>query len=896
MSFDEKFNAESLIKQVHNFISGNQELSAAANQYLIDLSNNYKIQFTNLCSTILNDIEANSQDINLFMATTIKSFFTENSTRTNAEIEDEWFSDTASQLNLRDTTKNALFSALISQDEGLRNLSAFSLAYICKLETTNFGSLETRFIELLTPTDTPEYYVIGIYNLFCQLLEQSFLENTMELDPPQIIPFLIERGFDSLTDEKLQITTKMQIFQYLDLITEHYPQILYNQQFIDHILDCSFNIILFIMNDIEEKGKVTQILHLIYNIFTIYYHKDVNSWSKISEFLLISLNCTEEDHEHENQIYNEKIVRIEETLRQKKANSEEITKDDKWLLDRVQLENIHERKIPVLFFLQNISDFEWKILKQNPENCHFFIQEICEELLPRILHLMVPFDCDNENIEDIDDQEPSYFATNALNSLVKCCKVQIYPILEEIIKTKQIDNVLVYLNSISALTFGPLMENTDRWLIDMAVNGEIKEMAMKGNKRIQETSLYSIWRILKTQKIQNDDDFLSVFEILKAHCGEEYLIRVRCTDILKEILEILMESNNELFDNVFEETYQITCDLAMTGTDERYYLIEPFKVLANVIVMMNETEENCTKLLNFTQICVKKVTGEDETQKPTIFTKTCYVILLASLCSKLKDILSDHAEEIFSCLMSCFTEYDLELWSDTVAAISFLIDKNKVSSSHYNRLLECFEVVRDNNDNKLKIVMLRLIGKYISLSNPCLSDDCLMFLEKLENIVQAENYSPDVMIGVLFALQQISKYFSFPKDDVLEKIILIIHKIGEYIPVNDPEKFETVGTLILAIFNILIVKLAKLKPDFAKNNYNDMGTFILYLFNNGITSNNVMFGCVNLLRAIGRYVGRKANVFLNKRSFIQILDFADNSDDANLRKLSEDTRHFITSL
>lgn len=900
------------INHVNDFIGADADKSAKAGKFLLDLSNSFPYFYFNTCIELLNDMETYSSYIGTFAATEIKRFFTETSIRPLSTIENEWFSETSSQMNIRTSAKNALLLALSSSEENIRSLSAFSIISILKIEPEVFESFSAMLIGLLKKDVISEIVICSVLELFTQLLEQSYIENNYPMEPPGSIIELIEFCKYILPQTEIQPKSKIHAIKFIDMLIQHCRPLLNDQSLIYFFVDESIQLYLN-LQPIKEKSLRVQVMHTMHQIFTAYYNLEgeLQYLFKFKEFFMHCLNCTEEEHNQAQEKYNAKLDAMKKYLEEKRENNETLTDEDKWKLEKIKIKDIHEKLTPVLFLLENCADFEYNLMK-NQQPCHFFIQSFSAELIPFLLHLMTPFNPEDENIEDPDDLKPSYFATNALNSVLKTSKEIAWSVIPDIAdkvisSQPSTGDVLVTLNCIAALTYGPTIEQGRPWIYEHTVHGIVQFFAKSLNLRLVESSLFTMWRVLKKYPLNAEADFASVFEIIKLHSGKSRVIRVRLTDLLRVCLKAMMAQIPGMLNQYFDDIYAVVAILSAPDNNEREFLVEPYKVFADAIVEMEQTEDNLTLLLNFIEHNIKEMTGKGTVAKPSAFKMTVHVILIAALCAKLKDELASHSDEILSALVSTLSEYDRELWADTIAAISYLIANNSVSSGHFFRLLECLDIIIENGDKKLTAITLRLIGRYVAVSKPPIADSSNKYMERLMQISEESNYDPDEIINVMIAVQQITRTLTRPSDELMMNLMRFIHDVVANIKPCEDAKLSKLGALILSTFYAMTVRLTKSVPTFVKDNYQDMGKFIVFLHERNIVvdneshavsvqSNEVLAISCQLLKAFGLSLGKKANVFLNKRCFIEILNLACESSILEIQQAGIQAKKVIQSL
>ena len=872
---------------IFDMYSADSDASQKAIKELTDFKENDLLRFILFCSQILEETTDEQTLVLKFTATQLKNFFEIKENRSKERIKSDWFSltDDSSSKNgekkeagatsvgdIRDNVRNALIEKLICSDPSVRSICAEVLALICEIDEGTSEEIIKRFLQSyeekdqLNPEVKDEYFrqiftIDSTVKFFTELFRIGYFKhNSVEVN--EIIGKILTDCITSLNDgyplpDESPVMSQKTIILFIQQTFENCPFYIDDSNIIAPFFD---NINEIMSQNTTDSSIYTIICNTVFSfIKMIYDSPDVMGWwTRIMDIILPIMN-----------------------------NETSNTSPD--------------AKNSIMFLLYEVADLEHKYIKQKRE-IKGLIGESAPNLIEPVLNALIePLEegCEYpDTIEDIEEKKEHFYASAALNEITRISQDIVSDTIFSFIETfllsnkESLNTVHAALLATAALTYGPINMNYAEKLYSLLQEGSIADFANHPNLRIRETALYTIYRIIKKYKIQ-DNEISMVMNILENNSNSVFEIKKRCCDIFKQICS----SDSWDFNGKIDDLISLAQKLSECETNHDENIITPFIGISYIIEKYPETEENFPVLLNLLGDSVAYISGKDNENhvKPEVFYRKSYIIIIDALCKKMGSNIGEHSDEVMQSLVDSIDfdsdQYDDELCQDTLTAISHLLDANPVSQSFYTKMIEIFDRIQDNGDKSAVIASFRLLGKYISKAKPPLSDNSATVLSKVLNLLNSDRENGDLLLNVLQLLAQVCVSFQTPTDDTVKSAQNIMELAMECSQIIQESQQAQASVSIIQIYARFYDIFKETQTEYLTSIYKKVLEFARKIYDKfywdqqedeeiiQFAKQQFLFHSTGLILNISRALGRSCNMVINKKRYVDILIQAMNSNN-----------------
>lgn len=837
------------IQNVQGYIEGNQETIEACKQWLEGFFTNQRIGFL-LCSSYgLDSVNEDSYEHILLLLAFIKQFLNHDIENPEEKVEKEWLS-----FEYKDLTKNAIVKNRNSDNEGVRNMAAKCLSMICEYDPEIYNECASElFTELQNQEQPPTDFPL---KFFKELFDADFFSKHKVDNMLNLILQLINECFRIYTWDAASNDIKILSLKLLNPLISH-SQNEINAENITQIIS-------YTCMTIQELQQTNQIENPLYNssfyflktIYKVYYNIMKQVFREMAHTIFDPINCQIPIEQHSPETHNNTF-----------AN---------------------------LMFLIQIARFEHLLYKEDKSKVNFILLDYnLQQITECLIHLLMPANPNDQTIEDPENSEPSFLASSALCQL---CKIPEYfkimsPILFGYVNqniTNNTDTTFIVQNTVLlcllSVTSGPRIEGDEIYqygssiLIERYLNSE--------NRRLVETSLYVIYKIIKKYGVQSPEDLYFIMNnaILPQREAEPQ-VRLRCSNIITILCENVPESALESMFDITIQTIRCLTD-GTTPDQESTTLVAPFDSFYRLIKRLPETEEVRVKLLDL----ILRV--DDYFPQTHLNMRIGRMIVISTIANKLKKEMSQYTQPVFDkVLTELISLHDFEFWKEGLVALLKILDTGSVSSEENSQKINnLMEMALQSYNETIIYEGVRVIGKFYGTSVPCFVDESPEIIDNLFNL--ATNIeSSTIFKGIMFALHDITYAFSEPNDDTINSTIkLLSFALSRKFT---PDIESAVAPMLTAFSSLFLSRpdMSKVISDFHK----EIIKYIEFISKNRMMTDTIFIAACNLIKVIGTNC-KRSKLALNRSIILNMLNERKTNLDPKISFYATKTYDFVTML
>jgi len=820
LSFDEM---EAKISIIHE--RNDDEIMENTNFFQEMRENNLK-EYLQFLVKVIN--EMNDENAANVSATQLMRFFQPTTQYPKELIENSWFSEDL--LDVRQDVRNCVLFGLSNKSQIIRNCCSYAISSLCHLESNGLDVV-TLYLEKLINNDdifSLHGYLRCYYEIFSNGAIQANENTETIMNGIELLSRVLPDTILCCDNEMITMTSLQCAIEFI----RSYGSQLYNESCVSMIIN---NVSILLSQSI--KIIIIRLSYdLLFAIVTTYYEISGVFWDDIGRII---------DNRSSNNLNMELFC--------------------------VQA-----------YFWAKLADFEYQLMGDNKSLQ--YSENNSALLCSLFLDVMTKIDETDMDVEDLNANSPSYYAFVALQSLFRVSPRTVFDHVSSFFSSN-VESQKWFLFHAAVLSVAAICnchqsQEINDFLYYQAIP-VLVQASTTNVPRIRETSLYSIYEILNSYNMINDQSFFDeILSIVESNINEGSVLLKRCSSI---VLLACKSVPSEIVDINFQRIFQILTSYNSSNKTSEDILL-PYHTLYSIVLYLSNTDENRDSLLYILDQAINRIPRE-----PNQDYQIGYIIFLTAIVKKIGPSIQDVSSQVLSVLLPFLSIDRHQMIEETMLAIVYVLENGGIDPIFSDQLIGFLSVVFETPNYRLYILALRILAS-LFVSSQYHSDSNISFaISILQKSVDSEckvslfETAPFLMYCIHDLIVNINSSMTIEQ---MEDLFSVINNVMSFaINSNGKLSFEDICSLLKSV---LIAYSAPFKAfdDYIvlQNPMNIACREMETIYIKNFVNDSVLTGAFILVNEIAKTMNKRANTKLYRRNIRRLIEAGLDSTDERISR------------